>query len=90
MRPSSPISSQWSGRKRTRLRRGRAPAGVGGEVQQVGAQGEGAHGGGKGHVAVPSRERAARGSCDGRATSRTCSRSQRIGGAWCVRSCQSW
>jgi hypothetical protein len=62
------------------LHRRRAPVGRAGEVQQVGADGLHAASGRAGSVRV--------GSC--RATSRTCSRNQRMAGAWCVRSCHSW
>jgi hypothetical protein len=60
-----------------------APARRAGEVEQVAAQGEAARGGHARRFSMPCPARL-------RATSRTCSRSQRADADACVTSCQSW
>ena len=67
------------GPKAHALGRRAAPRGRAGEVEQVGADGCSVHA--ATFIATPGSERA---------TSRTCSRSQRIDGALCVSSCHSW
>jgi hypothetical protein len=62
-----------------------AEAGVGSDVEQIAAQGE-LH---RTH-ACTSRRRGRPCVANARATSRTCSRSQRIAADACVTSCQSW